>query len=140
METTYHAENKHIKQKNHQLWKLFFKFNENITHEHIFKIENTRCNKSLKLKTFPARSIDQWNSLKEDTVCSETVVCFKTKLDKEWAYKRFNTDCIYESGTVNDKFIGGVLSHRLFEVSEDSRYWRHIKTENVFFPANENFR
>ena len=86
----------------------FFQFNDNVTRGHIFKIEKIRCNKSMKLNAFPARSVDAWNGLKEETVCSDTIVSFKSKLDKEWKEKRFDTGKIYEPGTVKTNRIGGV--------------------------------
>ncbi len=73
----------------------FFEFNDNRTRGHIFKITKPSCNKSLRLNTFPVRSINQWNTLKEDIVCSESVLTFKSKLDKAWGPDRFNIQDIY---------------------------------------------
>lgn len=73
----------------------FFSFNDNITRGHIFKLSKSRCNKSMRLNSFPHRCIDDWNSLPEEIVCSETVNGFKTKLDKLWKPTRFDIDQVY---------------------------------------------
>ena len=38
--------------------------------------------KSLRLNSFPVRYINLWNNLDEVIVCSDSVVSFKTRLDK----------------------------------------------------------
>ena len=38
--------------------------------------------KSLRLNSFPVRYINLWNHLDEVIVCSDSVVSFKTRLDK----------------------------------------------------------
>jgi hypothetical protein len=70
-------------------------FNDNTTRGHIFQIEKVRCYKTLRLQSFPHRCIDDWNNLPEDIVISETVVAFKTKLDKYWVNKRFELSEVY---------------------------------------------
>ena len=60
----------------------FFEFNDNCTRGHLFKIVKPRCQKSLRMNSFPVRCINKWNSLSEEIVCSDTVLKFKTRLDK----------------------------------------------------------
>lgn len=73
----------------------FFQFNDNITRGHLFRISKPSVKKSLRLNTFPIRSIDNWNNLSEDIVLSNSVTTFKTKLDKYWCQKRFDLEGIY---------------------------------------------
>ena len=60
----------------------FFEFNDNCTRGHLFKIVKPRCQKSLRMNSFPVRCINKWNSLNEEIVCSDTVLKFKIRLDK----------------------------------------------------------
>lgn len=73
----------------------FFEFNDNCTRGHIFRITKPRCQKTLRLNSFPVRCIDLWNSLDEEIVCSETVLSFKTRLDKILLPDRYNLANIY---------------------------------------------
>lgn len=73
----------------------FFEFNDNCTRGHIFKIIKPRCQKTLRLNSFPIRCIDKWNSLNEEIVCSETVLQFKTRLDRFLMPDRFSLVEIY---------------------------------------------
>ena len=50
----------------------FFEFNDN-------KIVKPRCEKTLRLNSFPVRCINKWNTLSEDIVCSDTVFKFKKR-------------------------------------------------------------
>ena len=72
----------------------FFTFNDNNTRGHIFRITKPSVNKTLRLNSFPTRAIDSWNSLPESVVTSDSIVSFKTSLDKYWSYKKFD-DAIY---------------------------------------------
>ena len=56
-------------------------FNDNNTLGHIFKLQKPRCNKIFKLQTFPVRCIDDWNTLPDYVVESDTVLSFKIKLE-----------------------------------------------------------
>ena len=73
----------------------FFTFNDNNTRGHIFQIMKVRCNKSLRLNSFPHRCINDWNRLPEDIVICESVNSFKNKLDKLWYPYRFSLDAVY---------------------------------------------
>ena len=46
-------------------------------------------------QTFPLRWIDDWNMLPEYVVECETVLSFKTQLDKLWNGRRFDLDQVY---------------------------------------------
>lgn len=70
----------------------FFTFNDNITRGHIFQIFKPAVNKTLRKNTFPIRCINLWNQLPEEIVTSDSVLSFKTKLDKAWSHKRFLYD------------------------------------------------
>jgi len=77
----------------------FFSFNDNTTRGHIFRITKPQTNKTLRLNTFPVRCINSWNNLPEDVVLSDSVLTFKTKLDKLWWPRRYKTSNIYSAGT-----------------------------------------
>ena len=73
----------------------FFEFNENCTRGHLFKIQKNGCKKNLRLNSFPMRCINQWNSLSEDIVSSDTVLKFKTRLDRILLPDRYDLADIY---------------------------------------------
>ena len=73
----------------------FFEFNDNCTRGHLFKIVKPRCEKTLRLNSFPVRCINKWNTLSEDIVCSDTVFKFKTRLDKVLLPERYILAEIY---------------------------------------------
>ena len=75
--------------------KFGLSFNDNSTRGHIFKLQKPRCNKTFRSQTFPIRCIDDWNSLTYDVVESETVILFKTRIDKIWSRRSFDTDQVY---------------------------------------------
>ena len=75
--------------------KFGLEFNDNNTRGHIFKLQKPRCNKSFRQQIFPIRCIDDWNVLQDKVVESETVLGFKTQLDKAWKGKRFELEQIY---------------------------------------------
>ena len=75
--------------------KFGLSFNDNNTRGHIFKLQKPRCSKSFRQQTFPIRCIDDWNALPENIVQSETVLKFKTELDKKWGGRRFALDPVY---------------------------------------------
>ena len=60
----------------------FFEFNDNCTRGHLFKIVKPRCEKTLRLNSFPVR-------LSDDIVCSDTVYKFKLRLDKVLLPERY---------------------------------------------------
>ena len=70
-------------------------FEDNCSRGHIFKITKPSCRKSMRLNSFPVRCINQWNSLDEDIVCSDTLLSFKTRLDRAMRSDRFNLANIY---------------------------------------------
>ena len=59
------------------------------------KSPNLCVENQFRLNSFPLRCISQWNNLTEDIVCCDTVVSFKTKLDKALRSDRFNLTNIY---------------------------------------------
>ena len=73
----------------------FVSFNENTTRGHSFKLNKPRCLKSLRLNAFPARCIDNWNSLPDEVVRTEKLDSFKTRLDVLWRCCRFDVSNIY---------------------------------------------
>ena len=73
----------------------FFEFNDNPTRGHIYQIYKPAVNKTLRKNCFPIRCIDDWNQLDEDTVTCDSVLSFKTRLDKKWRDRRFTIDEIY---------------------------------------------
>ena len=73
----------------------FFEFNDNCTRGHLFKIVKPRCEKTLRLNSFPVRCINKWNTLSEDIVCSDTVFKFKTRLHKVLLPERYILAEIY---------------------------------------------
>ena len=74
---------------------IFFEFNDNCTRGHLFKIVKQRCEKTLKLNSFPVHCINKWNTLNEDIVCSDTVFKFKIRLDKVLLPERYILAEIY---------------------------------------------
>ena len=73
----------------------FFQVSYSSTRGHDLKIYKPRCNKSIHQHSFSLRVIEEWNSLPEDLVSSNTVFQFKFKLDKLWIDKRFDDTDIY---------------------------------------------
>ena len=73
----------------------FISFNENTTRGHSFKLNKPRCLKSLRLNAFPARCIDNWNSLPDELVRTEKLDSFKNRLDVLWRGCRFDVSNIY---------------------------------------------
>ena len=69
-----------------------FEFNDNCTRGHLtFKIQKPSCRKKLRMNAFPVR----WNSLIEEIITSDTVLKFKTRLDRHLQPDRFNLAEIY---------------------------------------------
>ena len=52
------------------------------TRGHSCKLRKPRCRSDVKKYSFPARSIDVWNQLKDEVVRAGSVSSFKEKLDK----------------------------------------------------------
>ena len=73
----------------------FVEFNDNCTKGHLFKIQKPSCRKKLRMNAFPVRCINMWSSLTEETVTSDTVLKFKTRLDRHLQPDRFNLAEIY---------------------------------------------
>ena len=73
----------------------FVEFNDNCTRGHLFKIQKPSCRKTLRINSFPTRCINLWNSLGEEIVSSDSVLKFKTRLDKFLMPDRFNLAEIY---------------------------------------------
>ena len=65
---------------------------DNNTKGHIFKLRKPRCNKLFRRQSFPMRCIDDWNRLPECVVESDTVLVFKTQMDKFLSRRRFDLD------------------------------------------------
>jgi ribonuclease P/MRP protein subunit RPP40 len=63
----------------------FFKMAEYTgTRGHSMKLFKQRSYSALRKHTFSQRIIDDWNSLTENIISSESVNCFKARLDKHW--------------------------------------------------------
>ena len=67
--------------------------NDNITRGHIYKLLVPRTNKQLRRNLFPIWYIAIWNKLSVDTVLSEIVLTFKSRLDNgytnDFAFQKF---------------------------------------------------
>ncbi|MES9884728.1 MAG: hypothetical protein ABW185_28110, partial [Sedimenticola sp.] len=75
---------------------IFFTFSDNPNlRGHNYKLNKPRENKSIRLNSFAHRTINTWNSLPADLVNADTILSFKTKLDKLWCLKRFDTSAVY---------------------------------------------
>ena len=75
--------------------KFGLEFNDNNTRGHIFKLQKPRCNRSFRQQSFPVRGIDDWNSLPGCVVESDTVLSFKTQVEKHLSGRQFDLDQIY---------------------------------------------
>ena len=64
------------------------------TRGHIFKLQKPRCNKSFRQQSFPVRCIDDRYRLPDCVVASDTVLSFKTQLDKFLSGRQFDLDQI----------------------------------------------
>ena len=64
-----------------------FTMSQNTTRGHSKKIFKQRFEKELRKFTFSQRVVDDWNSLTEDIVSSESLNTFKSRLDKYWHTK-----------------------------------------------------
>ena len=73
-------------------------FNDNNinTRGHIFKLQKPRCNKSDRQQPFPVRCVDDWNRLPDCEEERDTVLSFKTQLDKYLSGGRFDLNQIYQ--------------------------------------------
>ena len=64
---------------------IYFNMNDaSTTRGHSLKILKPRASTSLRLNSFSHRVINDWNSLKEETVISQTINQFKSALKREW--------------------------------------------------------
>ena len=61
----------------------------------MYKLIKPRASKSVGFNSFFNRVINTWNALPNSVVCADSVNAFKSKLDKEWCNKRFDTSEIY---------------------------------------------
>ena len=75
--------------------KFGLELSDNISTGYIFKLQKPRCNKSFRQHSFPVCYIDDCNRLPDCVVESDTVLSFKTQLDKFWSGRRFDLDQIY---------------------------------------------
>ena len=60
------------------------------TRSHSMKLFKSRFDLEIRKHAFSQRMIDDWNSLTENIVTSETLVIFKGRLDKYWSTKWYN--------------------------------------------------
>ena len=65
----------------------FFKMCPNSTRGHSKKLFKQRCQKDVRKFAFSQRIVDNWNSLTEEIVISESLNIFKSRLDKHWQAK-----------------------------------------------------
>ena len=70
-------------------------FNDNCTRGHLFQIQKPSCKKKLRMDSFPIGYINRRNSLRKEIVSSDTVLKFKTRLDKFLMPDRYNLAEIY---------------------------------------------
>ena len=69
-----------------------------MTHElrgNMYKLIKPQTSKSVHLNSFSNRAINTWNVLPNCVMCADSVNAFKSKLDKEWFNKHFDTSDIY---------------------------------------------
>ena len=57
---------------------------ERRTRGHTKKLKKTQCFGDIKKYSFPHRTVETWNKLKEEVVTAKSVHMFKEKLDKLW--------------------------------------------------------
>ena len=62
----------------------FFTKRENITRGHSKKLFKSRFKQEIRRHSFSQRVIDDWNSLTENIVASESLNIFKSRLDGHW--------------------------------------------------------
>ena len=62
----------------------FFEVNTQATRGHNYKIAKPRSLRNIRLNSFAIRTINDWNSLKYDTVNSLSINSFKSALHREW--------------------------------------------------------
>ena len=62
----------------------FFTFNDEKTRGHLLRLETQLVRKSLRLKSFPTRCINELN------VCKTNMDSFTIALDKLWLYERID--------------------------------------------------
>ena len=73
----------------------YFQTLESPTRGHSMKLFKLSCLKSVRQNSFAIGVTEIWNSLPEGILSSQSVLQFKTKLDKYWASKRFDGPEIY---------------------------------------------
>ncbi len=69
--------------------KLFTQTKYKGTRSHSMKLFNLDLNLEVRKHAFSQRIIDDWNSLTENIVSSETLDSFKGRLDKHWSTEWF---------------------------------------------------
>ena len=62
--------------------KKLFVFNERKSRGNSFKLSKVYCRLDSSKFSFPHRVVDEWNKLKDDVVCSESINAFKGGLDR----------------------------------------------------------
>lgn len=62
----------------------FFEVDNSKTRGHSLKIKKPRANTNIKLYSFSHRCINNWNSLPEEVIQSETLNGFKSGLENHW--------------------------------------------------------
>ena len=63
----------------------FFTINERDTRKNPFKIVTKKTRTTARQNFFTVAAINDWNSLPETVISSESVHVFKSRLDKLWA-------------------------------------------------------
>jgi hypothetical protein len=59
------------------------------TRGHSLKLEKKRCRTTRRLRSFPHRVIDTWNSLPEEVISAPSVNAFKQRVDKQLHHLQF---------------------------------------------------
>ena len=65
---------------------LFFTLDKSCTRGHSLKLVKPRAITRIRQYSFSHRIINDWNSLREGTVNSESINGFKTSLENEWKH------------------------------------------------------
>lgn len=82
-------------------WDKLFSLSQNDLRGHSLKLQTPKCKKNIRLNSFSIRTISFWNSLSEETISSNNVNLFKTRLNKEnWNSKKFVPSC-YAHNEIN---------------------------------------
>ena len=73
------------------------------TRGHSLKLNKVRNNTNRRIMFYSQRIVDEWNSLSEEVVMSQTLNCFKNRLDKFWSNKMYSETLIHNLYIVSQR-------------------------------------